>query len=78
MNLHEVKKILDCDVHMPAGIGAGLAGGDRTKIHEIIERTSDRHSVTDKVTLWEFVDTSAPSYIKQTHEKTSPNLSDIG
>jgi len=62
-------KALNCSVHIPAGMGAGLAGGDRTLIHQMIEDAANAHSMLDNVVLWEFADTSAQSYVKQTHEK---------
>ncbi len=61
---------LKCDVHMPNLMGSGLAGGDKAKIHEIIKRAYDGQvlnldNIFD-VTLWEFVDTSAASFIPPT------------
>lgn len=37
---------MKCDVHMPDGIGSGLAGGDKIKIHNLIE------SVANLVESW--------------------------
>jgi len=61
---------LRCDVHIPSGIGSGLAGGDEQKIHDIIKTLAadSRFRVDDPVqeptvTLWEFDDTTAASYV---------------
>ena len=63
---------LGCDVHIPAGIGSGLAGGDKTVIHDMITNLAGCLSMSQleqminfvpKLTLWEFTDTAAASYI---------------
>lgn len=70
---------LPCEVHLPAGIGSGLAGGDRDKIHGIIRSAAEvveQHSQASKlietatgekpelrITLWEYTDTNSPSFI---------------
>lgn len=77
---------LRCNVHIPAGIGSGLAGGDREKIHEIIKSAAkfegiahgSSNPVSLGVTLWEFDNTSADSYIKtQNLDDSDVDLSDI-
>lgn len=66
-------------VHMPAGMGSGLAGGDKAKIHGIIAATAKKAETDSKfakmvrahtgqplelnVTLWEFDDKTAASYV---------------
>lgn len=63
---------LGCDVYIPSGIGSGLAGGDKSYIHDIIRtnaRAAPIHSLEQQikfvpcVTLWEFQDTTATSYV---------------
>ena len=66
--------LLDCDVHIPAGMGSGLAGGDKQKITDMICSVADAWQALEQslenqtghtctVVLWEFQDTSAASYI---------------
>lgn len=59
-------------VHIPAGIGAGLAGGNQADIHKLIAECAAEVETTQwavhnqahlHVTLWKFEDTSAASYI---------------
>lgn len=70
---------LNFDVHIPAGVGSGLAGGDKTKIHDLIQTAADQivHELTCcnsqeccngsgpelDITLWEFIDTTAKSFV---------------
>lgn len=65
---------LGCDVHIPKGMGSGLAGGDQNKIIDMITHAAQDVEATSRklhgnfdasinITLWEFVDTSAKSYI---------------
>ena len=61
------------DVHIPSGIGSGLAGGDKDTIIKLIEDVAcDVEKTfasqmafprTINITLWDFVDTSASSFI---------------
>ena len=55
--------LLRCNVSMPAGIGSGLAGGNREKIHSIIKQMANSGVINElepkmkfvpKITLWEF------------------------
>ena len=61
---------LDYDVHIPDGIGSGLAGGDKDKIIAMIQEIAGQASMPPKLapdpslTLWEFQDASAASYVK--------------
>lgn len=64
--------LLRCNVHIPSGMGSGLAGGDEKMIHEIIKTRAactpidllERHmGFIPRITLWEFDDTTAASYI---------------
>jgi len=77
---------LGADVHLPAGMGSGLAGGDRSAILGIIgsvtETISKQFSTNIvsfpfnlHITLWEFVDTTSASYIPA---KKSPTPDDTG
>jgi hypothetical protein len=68
-------------VHMPEGIGSGLAGGDKTKIHGIIESAAKKAETESKfakmvqeclnqtleldITLWQFDDKTSVSYVPQ-------------
>lgn len=70
---------LGYQVHIPAGMGSGLAGGDKAKILGIIEAMKKRTETSSKfakwvkehtdtplelnITLWEFDDTTAESYV---------------
>lgn len=70
---------LNCDVHIPAGIGSGLAGGDRDLIHQMI-RTQDQLSGFPKlqsqetsVTLWEYTDTNSDSFVAPSPHPVSKN-----
>lgn len=72
---------LGYDVHMPEGIGSGLAGGDKSKIHGIIEAAAKKSEQDSKfakmvrectgqslevnVTLWQFDDKAAASYVPE-------------
>ncbi len=76
---------LGYQVHLPEGIGAGLAGGDKDKIHALIREVTDEvesckfaqhNRASVSVTLWEFQDTSADSYIPQDEEESSPVAAD--
>ena len=69
---------LRCDVHIPSGMGSGLAGGDKTTIHQIIRDCADEVEakvsfsppiVVLKVTLWEYDDTSSDSYVAPKTDK---------
>jgi hypothetical protein len=64
--------VLKCNVHIPAGMGSGLAGGDKTLIIDMIKSIATAQWVmkleqemdfVPEVTLWEFTDTSAKSYV---------------
>ena len=72
-------------VHMPSGMGSGLAGGDKGKILDII-RTMMKKAESDSkfakmvkehtgvsleldITLWDFDDTSAVSYVPAADEE---------
>ena len=64
--------LLGCNVHMPSGMGSGLAGGDESTIHGMIRTCSSSLKMTlleqrmafhPSVTLWEFQDTDAASYV---------------
>ncbi len=62
--------VLECVVSIPAGMGSGLAGGDKTKIHQIIREAYEGEvdtldNILD-VTLWEFADPSATSFVPPT------------
>lgn len=69
---------LNCDVHIPAGIGSGLAGGDRTVIHQMIRTQAAicqtlLDSIGVNVTLWEFTDASSDSFVAPPpHPVTTP------
>ena len=70
---------LGYSVSMPANIGSGLAGGERAKIHGIIAAVAKQAEQGSKfaeivrehtgqaleldITLWEFTDTNADSYV---------------
>lgn len=65
-------RLLGCNVHIPSGMGSGLAGGDEAMIHSLINgaalnTTSDllerQMKFVPRVTLWEFDDPTAKSYI---------------
>lgn len=51
-------------VHMPEGIGSGLAGGDKSVIRGLIEKVALECSAD--VTLWEYSDSSSVSYVPTT------------
>jgi len=64
--------LLQCNVHIPAGIGSGLAGGDKTLITDMVKSVATSQAImglesgmgcVQDVTLWEFTDTSAASYV---------------
>jgi len=64
--------VLKCNIHIPAGMGSGLAGGDKKLITDMITAVATSASIfalenaagfTPTVTLWEFTDTSAASYV---------------
>lgn len=52
---------LGFEVHMPKGIGSGLAGGNAETIYGMIETAAKKFCVD--VTLWEFIDSSAPPFV---------------
>lgn len=52
---------LGFNLHMPAGMGSGLAGGDKQRITQMIQNI--QQSTNANVTLWEFEDKSAPSFV---------------
>lgn len=61
---------LGCTVHIPSGMGSGLAGGDEAKIHAIIKACANDYAALEKsigfelhITLWEFQDATAASYV---------------
>ncbi len=49
------------EVHIPSKMGAGLAGGNATKIQQIIDEKATERGVS--VVLWEFSDSSAASFV---------------
>lgn len=64
--------MLKCSVQIPSGMGSGLAGGSEQMIHDIIKTRAicNEINVLEKqmqfapiVTLWEFEDTTAASYV---------------
>lgn len=64
--------LLRCNVHIPNGMGSGLAGGDEQMIHDIIrtraivtpiELLERQMEFVPRITLWEFDDTGATSYV---------------
>lgn len=64
--------LLGCNVHIPSGMGSGLAGGDEKMIHGIIETRATCTPIDllermmkfmPRVTLWEFDDKSAASFV---------------
>lgn len=82
---------LGAELHLPAGMGSGLAGGDKDKILGIItEVANEVHTSADgsvNITLWEFGDTTASSYVpgnkkappvKQGGAIQSDELSELG
>lgn len=52
-----------CSIHMPSGIGSGLAGGSKSEIHKIVQTLSDKYP-NIKVVMWEYNDTSSPFYVE--------------
>lgn len=77
---------LTCNVHMPAGIGSGLAGGDKSKIHQIIKEMEDDDDmkalkdlspfIQPQIVLWEFNDPNAASYIPPQKSTTNDSVLD--
>lgn len=72
MTTFERAIILGCNVHIPSGMGSGLAGGSESMIHGIIRTCSSGANIASlekqmgfipKLTLWEFQDTAAASYV---------------
>ena len=64
--------LLGCNVHIPSGMGSGLAGGSESMIHDIIKTCATRAEIdllerrvnfVPRITLWEFDDTTANSYV---------------
>jgi hypothetical protein len=64
--------LLRCNVHIPAGMGSGLAGGSKQMITDLITANASSKSIADTekvvgfvptVTLWEFTDVTAKSYV---------------
>ena len=78
---------LNYHVHMPAGMGSGLAGGDKATIHKMICSTAEEvekqspaaqklgRSLT--IVLWEFADQNARSFVEQRQSGT-PTASSAG
>lgn len=72
---------LGYSVHMPAGMGSGLAGGDKATIHQIVKEIADEveqspfakqiGAIID-ITLWEFADSNARSFVPATGTSTNP------
>lgn len=69
---------LQSEVHMPAGMGSGLGGGDKNRIHalirecaEFIEKTSNMAKILKDaggqselyIALWEYNDVNSDTYI---------------
>lgn len=76
--------MMGCDVHMPEGIGAGLAGGDKATIFAIIEEESQKFASIESVLgteqtihLWEYMDTTSNSYIPQADEPVDKANSEL-
>lgn len=77
---------LGCHVHMPAGMGSGLAGGDKDTIRETIERVSlsvpiltlesvqGLKKITPTITLWEYLDQTSDSYVPTTSDKIAEKV----
>ncbi len=66
--------LLGCNVHVPSGMGSGLAGGSKQMIHGIITNraigidTLEKHmKFVPRVTMWEFDDITATSYVASTN-----------
>ncbi len=58
---------LEYNIHIPSGMGSGLAGGDQQTIHDLIKECMVEVE-TDSgkpviITLWEFNDTAAKSFV---------------
>lgn len=76
--------LLGCDVHVPSGMGSGLAGGDEQMIHSMIETRATctplellerQMKFRPRISLWEFDDKTAASYITTTGALTKPTAS---
>jgi len=68
-------------VHMPAGMGSGLAGGNKDTVLQLIEQCaaevessewSKRNNATLDITLWEFEDTASTSYVPPVNSEPEP------
>ncbi len=68
--------LLNYHVHMPAGMGSGLGGGDKDTILKLIEQVAIEVEAMlpidgpVNICLWEFEDKSAASYIAPREKKT--------
>lgn len=70
--------LLGCHVHIPSGMGSGLAGGSEQMIHDLIKTRASNTPIdllekqmrfVPHITLWEFQDTAAASYVGPTAPK---------
>ena len=74
---------LRCNVHIPSGMGSGLAGGSKQMIHDIITTRAGSTPIdllekqmkfVPQITLWEFDDTTASSYVAKQANSVNPPL----
>jgi len=74
---------LRCNVHIPSGMGSGLAGGSEQMIHDIIATRANctpidllekQMKFVPRITLWEFDDTTASSYVQKNPAKQANNV----
>lgn len=63
---------LQYEVHIPRGMGSGLAGGDINTILTMIEEVANETGAN--VTLWEFTDTNAASYVAPAPDPNARNI----
>lgn len=78
--------LLRCNVHIPDGIGSGLAGGDKKTITDIIAEVASDKRIVDMeqhmgfvptITLWEFTDTSARSFVPSANATAAVTVGQI-
>jgi len=81
--------LLGCNVHIPSGMGSGLAGGDKQMIHDLIETRADTLKPGElddletmlefvpQITLWDFDDTTAASYVGKPTASTQSMVSSV-
>lgn len=81
---------LGYDVHIPEGIGSGMAGGNKEKILKMIEATAKKsenessivkfareylnQNVELNITLWRFEDKTASSYVEERNPRNREGL----